>query len=111
MRFIQNFKFKAHILYIDNLFNRQAYELIIFLDLYLFIMTASDPPESKDKEKTGTTPAEEAQQGIRRCLLELNSLKYGSSTLILSRFAKSVRRMQKYYVLRTYVVVKTVFIY
>ena len=72
-------------------------------------MTASDPPESKDKEKTGTTPAEEAQQGIRRCLLELNSLKYGSSTLI-SRFSKSVQRMQKYYVLRTYVVVKTVFI-
>ena len=73
-------------------------------------MTASDPPESKDKEKTGTTPAEEAQQGIRRCLLELNSLKYGSSTLI-SRLSKSVQRMQKYYVLRTYVVVKTVFIY
>jgi len=31
MRFIQNFKFKAHILYIDNLFNQQAYEIIIFL--------------------------------------------------------------------------------
>ena len=27
-------------------------------------MTASDPAETKDKERTETTPAEEAQQGI-----------------------------------------------
>ena len=27
-------------------------------------MTASDPAETKDKERTEATPAEEAQQGI-----------------------------------------------
>ena len=29
-------------------------------------MTASDPAETKDKERTEATPAEEAQQGIHR---------------------------------------------
>ena len=35
-------------------------------------MTASDPAETKDKERTETTPAEEAQQGIN-CLQVLTN--------------------------------------
>ena len=35
----------------------------IFLDLKYFQITPSDPAEGKDKERTETTPAEEAQQG------------------------------------------------
>ena len=35
-------------------------------------MTASDPAETKDKERTETTPAEEAQQGIEWCLQVLS---------------------------------------
>ena len=35
----------------------------LFLDLISFKMTASEPTEGKDKERTEATPAEEAQQG------------------------------------------------
>ena len=38
----------------------------LFLDLTLCKMTASEPTEGKDKERTETTPAEEAQQGTAR---------------------------------------------
>ena len=34
------------------------------LDSKYLRMTASDPAETKDKERTEATPAEEAQQGI-----------------------------------------------
>ena len=51
MRFIQNFKFKAHILYIDNLFNRQAYELIIFLDLNILVYNDCIGPSREQRQR------------------------------------------------------------
>ena len=63
-------------------------------------MTASDPAETKDKERTETTPAEEAQQGIN-CLqvltnypcvgVVLKTINYFTSTWIIQVYRTDYR--------------------